>query len=112
MSADTRIEHCYPQARSFLQQHGPDAIAVLHDLITVAEIRDGALVAQASVRQIAGRLQFLSKDTVNRRLRQLIGAGVLHRLPTASTATFETPSYLICLDDSGISVLLVPARTA
>jgi pyruvate,water dikinase len=37
MTTEICIEHRYPAARAFVEQHGPDAIAVLHDLITHAD---------------------------------------------------------------------------
>jgi hypothetical protein len=112
MTADTRIEHSYPAALSFLQEHGPDAVAVLHDLLVHAELQGGNLVAKASVRQIAGRLRFLSKDSVNRRLHELIRAGVLHRSSAEAGTTFEAPSYVIHLNDSGITLVTSAARPA
>lgn len=104
MASEIRIEHCYPDALPFLRQHGPDALAVLHDLITHAERRGDELVVQTSIRQIAARLTFLSKDTVHRRLRQLHRARVI-RIPTPRTTnTFQRPTYVLDLTGTGISV--------
>ena len=33
MPADLGVEHRYSDALAFLQQHGPEALAVLHDLL-------------------------------------------------------------------------------
>ena len=103
MPPEVRIEHRYPAALGFLRQHGPEALAVLHDLLARAENRDGALVAQASTRDIAGRLEFLSKDTVHRRLRQLARAGVIEPLDRRSGSAFAPTTYVLHLDNSGIS---------
>ena len=104
MASEIRIEHCYPDALPFLRQHGSDALAVLHDLIAHAERRGDDLVVQTSVRQIAARLTFLSKDTVHRRLRQLHRAQII-RIPAPTTAnTFQRPIYVLDLTDTGISV--------
>lgn len=104
MPPEVRIEHRYPAALSFLREHGPQALAVLHDLLARSERLDGALVAQASTREIADRLRFLSKDSVHRCLRHLARAGVIEpvdrqpgppsaRRPTSSISTSpESPS--------------------
>ncbi|MBA2281184.1 MAG: winged helix-turn-helix domain-containing protein [Acidimicrobiia bacterium] len=111
MLPEVRIEHRYPQALRFLREHGPQALAVLQDLIVAADEVDGALIAAASTREIAERLEFLSKDSVHRRLRQLIRAGVVVPVPSHPTATFASPRYRLLLDDSGIARVLVD-RTA
>jgi DNA-binding transcriptional regulator YhcF (GntR family) len=100
-----RIEHRYPAALEFLRQHGPQAVAVLHELLARAECREGDLVACASTRDIAERLAFLSKDTVHRSLRQLARAGVIEALDRKSGSAFAPTTYVIHLDDSGITVL-------
>ena len=104
MPPDVRIEHRYPAAREFLRRHGPQAVAVLEELLARAERRDGVLVARASTRDIAERLAFLSKDTVHRRLRQLTRAGVIEPLDRKSGSTFAPTTYIVHLDDSGIAV--------
>lgn len=103
MTAEVRVEHPYPAALTFLRLHGPDAVAVLHDLLAHAEKCGTKLVVQASARQVAHRLGFTSKDTVNRRLRQLSRAGVLHRSAADRVAAFEAPIYRVVLKDTGIS---------
>ncbi len=100
-----RIEHRYPEAGAFLRAHGLEALAVLDDLLTQAEWRDGALVARTSTRKVAERLQFLSKDTVHRRLRQLARAGVIEPLDRHAGSSFAPTSYVLHLDHSGITVL-------
>ncbi|MGH9178456.1 MAG: hypothetical protein ACRD0N_07870 [Acidimicrobiales bacterium] len=50
------------------------------------------MVVRASVRQVAGRLGFASKDTVHRQVRMLIRAGVLERLGTAPPASSRPPT--------------------
>ncbi len=105
MPPEVRIEHRYPAALTFLRHHGPQAMAVLHDLLTRAERDRGVLIARASTRDIAERLEFLSKDTVHRRLRQLARAGVIEPVPADHGSTFTTPAYVLHLDDSGITVL-------
>ncbi len=105
MPPEVRVEHRYPQALPFLRRHGAQAVAVLHDLLAHAERRGGGLVVQASNRDIAQRLEFLSKDTVNRRLRQLVRAGVVEILQRAPASTFEPTTYVLHLDDSGITVI-------
>lgn len=104
MTAEIRIEHRYPPASALVQQHGPDAIAILHDLITHAEERDGQLVVRASIRQIAERLPRLSKDTVHRRLRELHRTHVIRTATTTTTSRFERPTYVLDLTGTGISV--------
>lgn len=103
MRDEIRIEHRYPDALPFLLRHGADALVVLHDLLANAERRDNDVVVQASVRQIAERLSFLSKDTVHRRLRQLHRAKVIRPMKTTAN-TFQSPIYVIDLTDTGISV--------
>ena len=102
---DVRIEHRYPEALDFVRAHGPQALVVVHDLLTHAERRNGALVARASTRDIADRLQFLSKDSVHRRLRELIRAGVIEALEHHSGSTFVATAYILHLEHSGIAVL-------
>lgn len=92
----------YPEALTFLQAHGPDAVAVLHLLVADADLVDGHLLVQASTRGVAERLKFLSKDSAHRRLRQLRRAGVLDALP--STGPTDPPSYVLHLDGTGITV--------
>ncbi len=103
MTAEAWIEHRYPTALPFLQRHGPEALVILHDLLAHAERRGGELVVEASVREIADRLGFVSKDTVHR-LQQLIRAGVLQRLVRRSGSTFARPVYVLDLDDTGITL--------
>ena len=110
MPPEVRIEHRYPEAGEFLRRHGADALAVLHDLAAHAERRDGRLVVQASVREIASRLTFLSKDSVHRRLRDLHRASVICVLPASHA--FERPTYVLQLDGTGISVAGARPRTA
>ena len=86
-----------------MRRHGALALAILHDLLSCAEVLDDKLVAQASTREIAERLDFLSKDSVHRRLRELVRSGVIE--PTGLPASpFATPSYVIHLDGSGITI--------
>jgi DNA-binding transcriptional ArsR family regulator len=101
---DMRIEHQYPEALTFLRHHGPQALAVLHDLLAAAQPRNGGWIVQTSNRDVARRLEFLSKDTVNRRLRQLLRAGVVEILERDPVA-FQAPTYRINLLGSGITVL-------
>lgn len=104
MPPEVCIEHRYPEALTFLRHHGPQALAVLHDLLTRAEVEDGQLIARASTRDIATGLEFLSKDSVHRRLRQLTRAGVIEPVAHEPEHPFTTPTYVIHLDDSGITV--------
>jgi hypothetical protein len=104
MPPEVRIEHRYPAARAFVRRHGPQALAVLHELLARSERRDGHLVARASTRDIADRLACLSKDTVHRRLRQLARAGVIQPLDRKPGSTFAPTTYIVHLDDSGIAV--------
>ncbi len=105
MPPEVRIEHRYPAALSFLREHGPQALAVLHDLLAQSERRDGALVAQASTREIADRLRFLSKDSVHRCLRQLARAGVIEPVERHPGSDFRATTYIIRPDESGITVV-------
>jgi hypothetical protein len=98
---EIRIEHRYPEALTFLKDHGPNGIAILHDLLVHAQLLDGQLVVQASVRQIAERLPFLSKDTVHRRLRELHRAKVI-RPARHAVSRFDRPIYLLDLTGTGI----------
>ena len=104
MPREVRVEHRYPQALPFLRQHGAQSVLVLHDLLAHARRRDGELVVQASNREIAERLEVVSKDTVNRRLRALIRAGVLEVVPRDEGDPFEPTTYILHLNDSGITV--------
>jgi len=110
MRAEIRVEHRYPDALRFLQQHGPEALAVLHDLLVNAARRDGELVVETSVRRVADRLQFISKDTVHRRLRQLLNAGVLRPASVTRPAHFAPRAYTVDLSGTGISVNGAPTR--
>ena len=105
MPPEVRIEHRYPAALSFLREHGPQALAVLHALLEQSERRDGGLVAQASTREIADRLRFLSKDSVHRCLRQLARAGVIEPVDRQQGSTFRATTYIVHLDESGITVV-------
>ena len=105
MPPEVRIEHRYPEALAFLRRHGADALVILDDLVAHAEQSGGQLVVQASVREIAGRLSFLSKDTVHRRMRQLLGAQVIRAVSAKPASPFERPTYVLDLTDTGISVL-------
>ncbi|MGH9269176.1 MAG: hypothetical protein ACRD0D_13510 [Acidimicrobiales bacterium] len=107
---EVAIPHAYPAALGFVNRHGPEALAVLDDLVAHAEVRDHQLVVAASVRQVAERLVFTSKDTVNRRLRQLQAAGVIRRVPTSTR--FACPTYTLHLADTGISRAVTPSRSA
>ncbi len=62
VAPEVRIEHRYPEALAFLRRHGPEALAVVHDLLGQSAERQGQLVVQASVRQVAERLGLVSKD--------------------------------------------------
>lgn len=62
-------------------------------------------MARASTREIAERLQFLSTDSVHRRLRELARAGVLEALDRRSGSSFAPTTYVVHLDHSGIAVL-------
>ena len=104
MPPEVRIEHRYPQALPFLRRHGAQAVAVVHDLLAHAERSGGRLVVQTSMREIAERLEIVSKDTVNRRLRALIRAGVLEIVPRDENEPFEPTTYILHLADSGITV--------
>jgi hypothetical protein len=112
MPPEVRIEHRYPEALAFVRQHGAEALVILDDLLAHAERRDNRLVVQTSVREIAGRLSFLSKDTVHRRLRQLLRAQVIGAASTKTTSAFERPTYVLDLTDTGICVLGAPPRSA
>jgi SOS-response transcriptional repressor LexA len=102
---EARIQHCYPEALVFLRRHGADALAIVDDLVAHSQRRGDQLVVQASVREIATRLSFLSKDTVHRRLRQLLKAQVIVLHSSADAGPFEAPTYVLDLTDTGISVL-------
>jgi DNA-binding transcriptional ArsR family regulator len=104
MPPEVRVEHTYPRALGFARRHGAQSVLVLHDLLAHAHARDGRVVVQASVREIAERLETLSKDTVNRRLRALIAAGVLEVVPRDDADVFEPTTYVVHLDNSGIAV--------
>lgn len=112
MPPEVRIEHRYPEALAFLRRHGAEALVILDDLAAHAERRGNTLVVQASVREIAGRLSFLSKDTVHRRLRQLLRAQVIGAAGTKPTSPFERPTYVLDLTDTGVSVLSTRPRSA
>jgi len=104
VSPEIRIEHRYPEALAFVHEHGSDALVVLHDLIAHSEQHGSDLVVQASVREIAARISFLSKDTVHRRLRQLRHAHVINTAIPTTTTPFEKPTYTVDLTGTGIRV--------
>jgi len=107
---DVRIEHRYPNALGFLQRHGPEALVILHDLLVHAERHTGELRVQVSVREIADRLGFVSKDTVHRRLRQLTRAGIVRRAVRPSGSRFARSVYVLHLDDTGITLIETTAE--
>lgn len=107
MRPEVRIEHRYPTAFGFLCQHGPQALAILHDLIARADEVDGQLVVETSTRSIAERLGFLSKDSVHRRLRQLARAGVIEVIDRDSGSAFGPTTYVVYLEHLGITVAAV-----
>lgn len=104
MQPEIRIEHRYPAALGFLREHGPQALAVLHELLIRSERRGRKLVARASTRDVAKQLGFLSKDTVHRCLRQLARAGVIERLDPPTGSTFAPTIYVVHLTGSGITL--------
>ncbi len=104
MTPEVRIEHRYPEALAFLRLHGPEALAVVHDLLAQSQDHHGQLVVQTSVRQVAERLGLVSKDTVNRRMRALLAAGVIRRQVAEHPSAFEAPTYVLDLCGTGISV--------
>jgi SOS-response transcriptional repressor LexA len=104
MGTEIRIEHRYPDALCFVREHGAEALVILHDLLANADLHDDELVVQASTRQIAEHLEFLSKDTVHRRLRQLRRARVIRTLATTTTSVFQPPTYVVDLTGTGIAV--------
>ncbi len=112
MPPEVRIEHRYPEALAFLRRHGADALVILDDLAAHAERRGNQLVMQASVREIAGRLSFLSKGTVHRRLRQLLHAQVIGAIRPKGPSPFERPTYVLDLTDTGISLVGARPRSA
>jgi len=109
--AEIRIEHRYLETLPFLHEHGADALVVLHDLIAHTQRCGHELVVQTSVREIAGRLSFLSKDTVHRRLRHLRHAQVIRTATTTMTSPFDRPTYVVELTGTGISVATNQPRT-
>ncbi len=110
MTPEVRIEHRYPEALAFLRRHGPEAVAVVHDLLAQSQDHHGQLVVQTSVRQVAERLGLVSKDTVNRRMRALLAAGVIRRQVAGASSAFEAPTYVLDLSGTGIS-LSTPAQS-
>lgn len=112
MPPEARIEHRYPEALAFLRRHGPDALVILDDLAAHAAPRGGRLVVQASVREIAARLSFLSKDTVHRRLRELQRADIVVLVNGATASPFERPTYALDLSGTGVSVVRARPRSA
>ncbi|MDQ6727272.1 MAG: hypothetical protein M3066_14060 [Actinomycetota bacterium] len=112
MPPEVRTEHRYPEALDFLRRHGADALVILDDLVAHAERRGSQLVVQASVREIAGRLSFLSKDTVHRRMRQLLRAQVIGAVSTKAASPFDRPTYVLDLTDTGVSVVGARPRSA
>ncbi len=104
MPSELRIEHRYPEALAFLRRHGPEALAVVHDLLAQSQDRHGQLVVQTSVRQVAERLGLVSKDTFNRRMRALLAAGVIRRQVAGASTPFEAPTYVLDLSGTGISL--------
>jgi hypothetical protein len=111
VAGEVVIEHRYPQAGAFAREHGPDAVAVLEDLLCRAEVVAGALVVKASSREVATRLGFMSKDSANRRLRQLQRAGIL-RLAAGAAPGFAVPTYVVHLAGTGIAVSRPAAHRA
>lgn len=103
MAPEVRIEHRYPEALAFLRLHGPEALAVVHDLLAQSQDHHGQLLVQTSVRQVAERLGLVSKDTVNRRMRALLHAGVIRRQGATHATRFEAPTYVLDLSGTGIS---------
>jgi DNA-binding Lrp family transcriptional regulator len=101
--SDACIEHRYPQVLTFVHRFGADALVIVDNMASRAQLRDGRLEVETSVRQIADHLKVCSKDTVHRRIRQLTRARVISRITTASDP-FHPPTYVLHLRDTGISV--------
>ncbi|MEA2704365.1 MAG: hypothetical protein QOD63_2310 [Actinomycetota bacterium] len=102
--SDACIEHRYPQVLTFVHRFGPDALVILDNMASRAQLRDGRLEVETSVRQIADHLKVCSKDTVHRRIRQLTRARVISRVSTSSDP-FHPPTYVLHLRNTGISVI-------
>lgn len=111
MPPEVRVVHTYPAALVFLREHGPDTVAVLHELLLRAEPVDGDLVVRVSTRDVARDLGFLSKDSAHRRIRQLRRAGVVELLPAVPSAAFTAPMYVLHLASTGITVASSPTDT-
>lgn len=104
MRPEARVEHRYPRALDFVRRHGAQSVVVLDDLLAHAHREGGRLVVQTSMREIAERLEVMSKDTVNRRVRDLIRAGVVEIVPRDYADAFEPTTYVLHIDGSGITL--------
>ena len=111
MPPEVRVVHTYPAALAFLREHGPDTVAVLHELLLRAERVDGGWVVRVSARDVARDLGFLSKDSAHRRIRQLRRAGVVEFLPATATSSFTAPTYRLHLVSTGITLATSPTDT-
>ncbi|MDQ1536283.1 MAG: hypothetical protein QOE58_676 [Actinomycetota bacterium] len=101
--SDACIEHRYPQVLTFVHRFGAEALVIVDNMASRAQLCDGQLQVETSVRDIAGHLKVCSKDTVHRRLRQLTRARVVSRVSTTSDP-FHPSTYVLDLRDTGISV--------
>lgn len=108
MATEVRIEHRYPAGFGFVRDHGPNGLAVLHALLVSAVERDGELVVSVSIRDIAGQLGSVSKDTIYRQLRRLASAGVIERIDDSTGSRLASPTYVIHLSDIAISLNTTP----
>jgi DNA-binding Lrp family transcriptional regulator len=82
---------------------GSEALLVLLDLAARAVDSPDGTVVVSSYRDIARRLG-VSKDTVGRRIRTLVGAGLVAEHVRVRDNRFETRSYLLNLDLAGVTL--------
>lgn len=99
---DVRITHLYPQANALTQALGGHGISVLHTLLQHSQTHDDHLLATVSLRQLCIDVP-ASKDTINRRLRQLQTLGVIERLALGS-GPFTGTTYVLHLQGHGIQL--------
>lgn len=101
-----------PRAQELAYRLGAEGFLVLLDLVAHSESVPEGTVITVGYRTVARRVG-LSKDTVGRRVGELVRARVLERIEDEDPQhAFRVPTYRLRLDVAGIRFLDRPDREA
>lgn len=107
------IVHSYPDAFKLLERLDPVAVLVLHTIAGASSPVGPHRIARVPVSTIAHQLRAVSRNTVNRRLKTLIDAGLIEILPPVLSVD-PTPTFridLASITPLGITVVRRPTAT-